>query len=269
MRSDNERRCRRIVETAAPLDVDDLDWDAVGTIPVDGEVLAALVYMRDVEGFTDRDPVGFSAHRCTMADPLVRTFLLDVWRVDEANHTAALDRYLTTYGAATGTPIPPRQPPPPSEVSALERMLAQVGGPVASVVTAAHMAWGAANEQLTLHGYRLLAGQTDDPVLAALLGRISDQEARHFAFYLLQAQWRLAESWPARAVLPRVLRRSWTPVGVGDGYKAQADFDRLVAYLLATGRGAGLAERMDRRFSSLPGFGDLRIFERTVEHAIA
>src|SRR6478672_5805217 len=113
VRERNEDRCRHIVDSAAPLVVEDLAWDAVGDVAVPGEVLGSLVYMRDVEGFTDRDLVGLTAHRTTLGDPIIRPFL-DIWRAEEAGHTAAIDRYLVAYGAARDVAIPARQLPPPA-----------------------------------------------------------------------------------------------------------------------------------------------------------
>jgi hypothetical protein len=267
VRERNEERCRHIVDSAAPLVLDDLDWDAVGSVPVADEVLASLVYMRDVEGFTDRELVGLTAHRTTLGDPIIRAFLA-VWRAEEAGHTMAIDRYLRGYGEARHLAIPTRQPPPPAQAPRRERVVARIGGPVGSVVAAAHMAWGAANELLTLNGYRLLAARCEDPVLVELLRRIAAQEARHFSFYLLQAEWRLRASRTARSVLPRVLARSWTPVGVGDGYKSPAEFGRILRYLGGGDDGAAAIERMDRRVAALPGFEALHIY-RDAAAAIA
>ena len=219
--------------------------------------------MRDVEGFTDRDLIGLTAHRTTLRDPLIRPFL-DIWRAEEAGHTAAIERYLQTYGRARGLAIPVRQLPPPAMAPLRERVIAHVGGPVGAVVTAAHMAWGAANELLTLNGYRLLATRCDDPVLVELLHRIAAQEARHFSFYLLQAEWRLRASRAARYALPRVLANAWTPVGVGDGYKSRAEFAQILGYLGSGTDGAAAIERMDRRVAALPGFGELHIYRDAV-----
>lgn len=259
VRERNEDRCRHILDSASPLVIDDLAWAAVGDVPVRDEVIGSLVYMRDVEGFTDRELVGLTAHRTTLGDPIIRPFL-DIWRAEEAGHTAAIDRYLAAYGDRRGVAIPARQLPPPAMAPWRERVLARIGGPVGSVVAAAHMAWGAANELLTLNGYRLLSARCEDPVLIELLRRIAAQEARHFSFYLLQAEWRLRASGAARAVLPRVLAKSWTPVGVGEGYKTPAEFGQVLRYLGGGADGVATIERMDRRVAALPGFDALHIY---------
>src|SRR5262245_15206936 len=98
IRARNDERCRRILATASPLVVDDLEWDAVADHEIDPDALASVIYMRDVEGFTDRDLVGLTAHRTTLGDPLIRDFL-PVWRREEAGHTRALDCFLQSYAA--------------------------------------------------------------------------------------------------------------------------------------------------------------------------
>jgi hypothetical protein len=132
--------------------------------------------------------------------------------------------------------------------------------PVGHVVTAAHMTWGAMNELLTMKGYRLLAERSRHPVLAELLPRIAAQEARHYSFYLLQAEWRLQESRIARRVLPALIRKTWTPVGVGGDYKQPVEFDRVLAYLASGRTGLDALAVMDRTVARLPGFAGLTPF---------
>ena len=262
-RAKNEARCERILAASEPLPVADLAWSSVGEVRLDPGVVDTLVYMRDVEGFTDSYVTGLGAHRTTLSDPLVRRFL-DVWRAEEAGHADAIDRYLRAYAAATGVEVPARASAPTDPAHWYERLLAVVGGPLGTVVAAAHMAWGAANELLTLNGYRLLAGECGDPVLAELLRRIAAQESRHYSFYLLQAEWRLGASRLSRVLLRRVFRRSWTPVGVGDGYKDESEFAVVLGFLSRTRDAMRVVDRMDRRFAALPGLDGLRIYRRVL-----
>ena len=173
--------------------MDDLDWDAVGSVELSSADIETLVYMRDVEGFTSSYLAGVGAHPTTLADPLVTAFL-EVWEAEEAVHAEAIGRYLQHYTAARGLALQPPAVAPTRRVPRHERALTMLGGPVGRLVAAAHMTWGAANELLTMNGYRLLAVGTADPVLTELLRRIAAQEARHYSFYLLQAEWRLASS---------------------------------------------------------------------------
>jgi rubrerythrin len=268
LRRRNEARCQRILDRSELLDVDDLDWERVGDVEIAPDVVRTLIYMRDVEGYTDRDPVGLSAHRTTLADEMVAEFL-QMWRVEEAGHTRALVRYLDRYAARTGEAIPQRATPPPSVAAPIEKVLGAIGGVVGRTVAAAHMTWGAANEMLTVNGYRLLSTRCGDPVLAEMLARIASQEARHFSFYVLQAEWRLAESGLARIALRKMLERAWTPVGVGEGYKPPADFAFVMGYLSSGADGERSLARMDDRMSRLPGLEGLRIYRESVPTNVA
>jgi len=259
LRARNEARCQRIVDTAAPLVTDDLPWEDVGCVEIPTAAIESLVYMRDVEGFTDSYISGIAAHRTTLRDPLIGRFL-PIWQAEEAGHSEAIARYLRLYGERRATVIPAQPPSPAASAPLHERVVAHVGGPVGRLVAAAHMTWGASNELLTLNGYRLLASRFDDPVLRELLSRIAAQEARHYSFYLLQAEWRLASSALARTVLRRLMRGSWTPVGIGEGYKTAAEFRCVLDYLGVDADGQRVIDRMDRRISALPGLADLRIF---------
>lgn len=266
LRASNTARCERLVARSALLDTTGITWDRAADVELDDDAIATLVYMRDVEGFTNRDIVGLTAHPATHADPLLVAFLA-AWRAEEAEHARVIDRFLEAYALRRSIEMPAVQSAPPAVVPLGERLLVLGTRPVGHVVTAAHMAWGAANELLTMNGYRLLADRAGNPVLHALLTRIAAQEARHYSFYVLQAEWRLAASPLARAVLPWMLRRSWTPVGVGDGYKRPSEFGRVLHYLSHGDAGHRAIRVMDTRFSSLPGFSGLGIYARAAAAA--
>lgn len=268
VRSNNEHRCRRILGHSALLEVDDLDWSQAAATELDPGVIDTLVYMRDVEGFTDSYVAGIGAHRTTLSDPIIADFL-EVWQAEEAAHSHAIARFLDAYAEGRGLEIPPPHPSPTRVIPLYERAVAHIGGPVGKLVVAAHMAWGAANELLTMNGYRILADQCEHPMLAQLLQRIAAQESRHYSFYLLQAEWRLAESRLARHLLPKVLDGRWTPVGVGAGYKTSADFQRVLAVLTACPESERIIDRMDRRFAALPGFARLRIYRQLASASLA
>jgi len=268
LRQLNERRCERLVAKSALLDTSDLRWQDAAAIELDDATLACLVYMRDVEGFTTRDLSGLAGHPTTLRDPLVRRFLT-AWQAEEAEHAQALDRFLQAHCAGRGRSLPEIQAAPDSVPPWSERLLVTLTRPVGHVVTAAHMTWGALNELLTMTGYRLLAERCGHPMLTELLTRIAAQEARHYSFYLLQAEWRLAESRAARRVLPALLRRTWTPVGVGGEYKQPIEFDRVLAHLAGGESGRRAVAVMDRTIARLPGFGDLAPYARAAEASLA
>jgi hypothetical protein len=261
LRTDNDQRCRRILAKSELLDTSDLDWSEAGAIELDPGVIDTLVYMRDVEGFTSSYVSGIGAHPTTLADPVIGAFL-EVWEAEEAEHAAAIGRFLDRYAADRGVSIPAPVAAPAPRVALHERAVLRLGGPVGRLVAAAHMTWGAANELLTMNGYRLLAEQCDHPMLADLLRRIAAQEARHYSFYLLPAEWRLADSRLARTVIGRLMAGSWTPVGVGDGYKTSEEFERVLAVLCSRPESERIIDRMDRRIARLPGLDQLRIYRR-------
>lgn len=263
VRNRNEERCRRILARSELLDVEDLAWATVGERALAPGIVDSLVYMRDVEGFTPTYLDGLGSHPTTLADPIVRRFF-EVWTAEEAEHSRAIDRYLHVYATRTGISIPRQAVARPPAPAWYERVVGHLGGPVGRLVAVAHMAWGAANELLTMNGYRLLADECDEPVLAEMLRRIAAQESRHYSFYLLQAEWRLASSRLAQAVLPRFLDGSWTPVGIGDGYKTAAEFRRVLEALGDRPERDRIIDRMDSRFSALPGFERLRIYRGAV-----
>lgn len=255
----NEGRCERLLDRSGLLDTEGIHWAKVGSVAVEPGVLTTLTYMRDVEAFTNRYLSGLVAHPATLGDHLIRRFL-HIWQAEEAAHARALDTYLRSYGERRGIEVPDVQPAPPASSS--ERWLVALTKPIGHVVTAAHMTWGAANELLTMTGYRLLAGRCGDPILADLLRRIAMQESRHYAFYRLQAEWRLSRSALARRVLPALMNRAWTPVGVGDGFKSAEEFDRVLVFLAADGEGATAIDAMDGAMRRLPGLQDTKIFAR-------
>jgi hypothetical protein len=259
---------KRLVARSGVLDADDIAWDDIPAYDLDPGAVACLVYMRDVEGFTNRDLVGLSGHPATLGDPLVRRFL-SAWRDEEAEHARVLGRFLRAYCDGRGIALPAEQPPPPAVASPPERALVLATRPAGHLVTAAHMVWGATNELLTMTGYRLLARRCGHPVLAELLRRIAAQEARHYAFYLLHAEWRLAASPLARALVPRLVRRTWTPVGVGADYKSQNEFDRVLHYLAGADGGGRAVTTMDRTIARLPGFGTVGIYSAAAAQAAA
>ena len=129
------------------------------------------------------------------------------------------------------------------------------------------MAWGAANELLTLNGYRLLAERCGHPLLQTLLTRIAAQEARHYSFYLLQAEWRLAASRLARFACGACWSRRGHRSGSATATSRPDEFARVLRFLADGEDGERMIDRMDRRFAALPGFEELSIYRRAAEAA--
>jgi hypothetical protein len=62
---------------------------------------------------------------------------------------------------------------------------------------------------------------------------------------------------------------SWTPVGVGDGYKTRDEFHRVLEVLSRPPESERIIDRMDRRFAALPGLGRLRIYRDAATLALS
>src|SRR5205823_527131 len=96
------------------------------------------------------------------------------------------------------TPLPSR----PNRMRALRHELGvghqlsllptMLGSMLTKDFVAIHMTWGAINELSTLTAYYQLIRRSDHPVLHAMLGRVIQDERRHFAFYRAQAKARLS-----------------------------------------------------------------------------
>lgn len=131
---------------------------------------------------------------------------------------------------------------------------------------AVHMAWGAINELSTLTAYERLIEHTRNPVLADLLGRLVRDERRHYSFYRIEAERRLAADRTVRRLTRIALDRCWAIVGTGVRPRAETDF--VVVHLFGDDEGLRAARSMDATVDGLPGLAGLRLFERARVGAI-
>ena len=118
---------------------------------------------------------------------------------------------------------------------------------------ALHMTWGAVHECTTIQAYRRLAEQNDHPILNELLRRIIRDEARHFAFYMWQAEQRLAEPRVAR-IVRGIMNRFYTPVGSSHQPDELACW--VSGFLFDGKDGRVAAKHVDQSIARLPGFSD-------------
>ena len=130
---------------------------------------------------------------------------------------------------------------------------------------ALHMTWGAAHECTTIQAYRRLAEENTHPVLNELLHRIMRDEARHFAFYLWQAEERLASPRVAR-VVRGIMERFYSAVGSSHQPNALA---RWVSGFLFDGeKGRAAAKHVDQSISKLPGFAGATLLGSWLEKKV-
>ena len=103
----------KLIQRSARLEVDDIDFDAFRSQPLDPDALRCLRYMHDVEGHTIcylRDILVTRAHR----DPDMTAFLA-CWSYEEHWHGDAIGQVLDAHGEEAGTePAGRRAPAPPA-----------------------------------------------------------------------------------------------------------------------------------------------------------
>ena len=250
----------KLIQRSARLEIDDIDFDAFRTQPLDPNALRCLRYMHDVEGHTIcylRDILVTRVHR----DPELTAFLA-CWVYEEHWHGEAIARVLDAHGEDSGQ----------SRLTAMRRHLPRTDSlrpaifSAVSAVTkhlpAIHMSWGAVNEYSTQTGYARLIEKAKHPVLTELLRRIMRQEGRHIDFYASEAMRRLGASRAARRVTRHALHHFWGPVG--SGVMPESEIRFLATYLFGDEQGKNAAQRVDRQIDRLPGLNGLHLLNTAV-----
>lgn len=246
------------VTRSGALDVPDLPWDDIPKHRISANALRALRYMQDTEIHTIvylRELLSTRA----MDDPAVATFLA-CWIYEETLHGRVLARFL----AAAGQPVAPR----PRSVGTIAERVQAIGISLVSKVWPDFVGvWGAINELTAVTAYNRLAALSGHPILSELLSRIVRDESRHFGFYFLQAQRRLASPRVA-GIARRLVDRFWVPVGSGVQPAHETRF--LAQYLFSGVDGSVAARKVDDTIRRLPGFGSAALLGDWVDqHADA
>ncbi len=246
----------RYLETVAPLDDSDIDYDAFVRQPLDAATIRTLQYMHDVEHHTacyQRDLLVTSAHE----DPEVTSFM-SMWAYEEFWHGEAIGKILAAHGEQRGR----------DRIGATRRRVGRdrlrtlgfmAASSVSDHIVAVAMTWGAINEWTTQAGYLRLASTAQHDELANLLRRIAKQEGRHIDFYAAQAEQRLEQSPAAQKWVRRALRHKWQPVG--SNVMPAEETRHLVTSLFGDDDGLAMARRIDSRIDKLPGQAGLGLIE--------
>ena len=233
-----------------------LDWREVRDYPLSPAFVPVLLYMRDVEYFTDmyyrellRTPTG--------RDPVIRKFM-DRWSIEELYHANLINRFLGEAGIATDANW---QNEASRKISWRYRLGSFIVDhatlPFGKYFHAAHMVWGAINEITTLQGYLRLAQLAEHPVLNKLLTGIMQEESVHASFYWHVARVKLAEEKFSRDLARFVIKWFWTPVG--QGAKREGETNYVIATLFQGPKGLELFNRrVAGRIERLPGFAGFK-----------
>lgn len=241
---------QRFITASRPLDIDGIDWDAIPSHGVPNDVIRVLAYMQDVESHTVVFPRTIFSRRA-VDDEIVGTFLI-CWLYEEGMHGRALAKFL----ACAGHPVKPRPRGRTTLMDHVDRTLTTLLAAAWKDFLALHMAWGAVHECTTIHAYQRMMQCNDHPVLNELLRRIVSDEARHFSFYMWQAERRLARPGTQRMVRA-IMERLYVPVGANHQLDELARW--VSGYLFDGEEGRVAARRVDRTISKLPGFSDARL----------
>lgn len=232
--------------------VESLDWRHIKDHPLSQAFVPVLLYMRDVESFTEvyyqellRTPTG--------RDPVIRRFM-DRWHAEEQQHGDLLNRFLDE----AGVPVVEKWQDDarhkiPFRYTFENRIATTITNLFGKHFSGTHMAWGAINEMTTLQGYRRLWTLAGHPVLEKLLRAVAQEESLHARFYWRLAELRLERSGFAQQIARRMIERFWSPVG--SGAKPLTDTNYIIATLFAGAEGVEFFDRtVNRRLAQLPGF---------------
>ena len=232
--------------------VNNIRWNDIKNHPINPAFVPVLIYMRDIEYFTDmyyqelrRTPTG--------KDPVIRKFM-DRWSIEELHHANLLNRFLEEAGFPSGQDwrVEATKNIPKAYLinSFLIDHLCRLFG---KHFHGAHMVWGAINEITAMQAYRRLSELAGHPVLTQLLIGIVQEESIHGSFYWNVARVKLAEAKFSRDLARFIIGQFWSPVGQGAKRECEAKY--VMATLFAGKEGLDLFDKkIGGRIERLPGF---------------
>lgn len=246
--------------------VDSIPWHEVKNHPLDKKFLPVLVYMRDVEAFTDiyyqqliKTPTG--------RDPIIRRFM-DKWQHEEMLHAELLDRFLNEAGIPTSKNwFAEARAKIPKKFAVTGRLGSFLSNCVGKRFSAVHMTWGAINELSTLQGYKRLWETANHPVLEYLLRGIAREESSHVFFYRSIAKLQLQESRFSQRLARYIIEKLWKPVG--QGLKEAVQTNYVIGTLFNSEEGMNAVRtHINGSLQRLPGFSNFTTITDRVGDAI-
>jgi len=229
-----------------------IKWNEIKNHPINPAFLPVLVYMRDIEYFTDmyyqelrRTPTG--------KDPIIKKFM-DRWSIEELHHGNLLNRFLEEAGYPTGKNWQAEATRKIPRLYTIGSYLVDhASRPFGKHFHGAHMVWGAINEITAMNAYRRLSDLAGHPVLKQLLIGIVQEESIHGSFYWNVARVKLGETKFSRNLARFIIGKFWSPVGQGAKPKCEANY--VMATLWPGKEGLELFDqKIASRIERLPGF---------------
>ena len=254
----------RYKEESRKLDTGGIAWDQVAAHPLSKGDLFCLHYMMDIENHVSLYLSHLLVTRACM-DPVLTAFLA-CWNYEELWHGENLGRLIREYGIDFD---------PDDRIARLRAHLGvqnslsilstMAGSWLFKDFAAVYLTIGAINELSTATGYKALARRSGHPVLADLLGRITKDERRHFAFYYNSAKDWLRGNATAQRIDRFMLDRVWVPVG--QGAKTQEQVDALALYLFDDAQGEEDLRSIDETIGKLPGLAGVELMTKALRGA--
>lgn len=232
--------------------VSSIRWEEVKDYPLHEAFVPVLLYMRDIEYFTDmyyhelmRTPTG--------RDPIIKKFM-DRWSVEELHHANLLNRFLEEAGHHTGKNWRAEAMSNIPRSYLIGSWVADhASRPFGKYFHGAHMVWGTINEVTAMQAYRKLGDLAGHPVLKRLVLGIVQEESIHAGFYWNIARLKLKEKKFARDLARFIISRFWSPVGQGAKREHETNYVLTTLFKGATGL-KDFHRTVTGRIERLPGF---------------
>ncbi len=236
--------------------LDEIPWGEVKKYPLDPSFIPVLVYMRDVERYTEvyyKELKGTP----TVKDTVIKSFM-DQWEDEEVLHADLLHRFLGEMDYPTDEKWyeKVRQQIPKSYhmISKLQTLITNGFG---KHFTSVHMTWGAINEMSTMAGYQRLWKLAKHPILEQILRGIVQEEGKHSFFYWNIARLKLNQSKFRQDLTRFIVKHFWSPVG--EGTKSKADSNYVIRALFGDPEGISVMDKIvNQRMEQLPGMAGLK-----------
>ncbi len=244
--------------------IDTIPWNDIPRHELPPEFIPVVIYMRDVEKFTE---MYYRELRNTPTgrDPIVRRFM-EKWSTEEDLHGELLNRFLYEAGIPTSDKwYEEAKKNVPLSYKMISTVSQLVSNCFSKQFSAVHMTWGAINELTTLNGYQRLWILAKHPVLEYLLRAIAQEEAVHSFFYWSLAKLKLERSNSGQELAKYLIKKFWLPVGVGA--KKLSDANYVVGQLFNGIEGLKtLDSHVTKRIQQLPGLGALTAVTDYIGH---